>query len=74
MTRLVRVSRLETDTVAAIAGSLLGGRWGASAMPLPWRQLLHGRRSYDEPALHSDDLETMARLAIAGRSEAQHSS
>lgn len=32
----------DTDTVAAIAGSLLGARWGASAMPLRWRRLLHG--------------------------------
>jgi len=32
----------DTDTVAAIAGSLLGARWGASAVPLSWRRILHG--------------------------------
>jgi ADP-ribosylglycohydrolase len=32
----------DTDTVAAIAGGLLGARWGASAVPIRWRQLLHG--------------------------------
>lgn len=32
----------DTDTVAAIAGSLLGARWGASAVPAQWRRRLHG--------------------------------
>ena len=32
----------DTDTVAAIAGGLLGARWGASAVPLAWRRILHG--------------------------------
>jgi ADP-ribosyl-[dinitrogen reductase] hydrolase len=32
----------DTDTVAAIAGGLLGARWGASAAPLAWRRILHG--------------------------------
>jgi len=32
----------DTDTVAAIAGQLLGARWGAHAVPLAWRDLLHG--------------------------------
>jgi ADP-ribosylglycohydrolase/protein-tyrosine phosphatase len=32
----------DTDTVAAIAGSLLGAAYGASAVPLEWRVLLHG--------------------------------
>ena len=32
----------DTDTVAAIAGGLLGARWGASAVPAAWRILLHG--------------------------------
>ncbi|WP_029106751.1 ADP-ribosylglycohydrolase family protein [Mycobacterium sp. URHD0025] len=32
----------DTDTVAAIAGGLLGAAYGASAVPLDWRQLLHG--------------------------------
>lgn len=32
----------DTDTVAAIAGGLLGAAYGASAVPLDWRHLLHG--------------------------------
>ncbi|MGV0718653.1 ADP-ribosylglycohydrolase family protein [Mycolicibacterium sp. XJ662] len=32
----------DTDTVAAIAGSLLGAAYGASAVPVSWRHLLHG--------------------------------
>lgn len=32
----------DTDTVAAIAGGLLGAAYGASAVPVRWRALLHG--------------------------------
>jgi protein-tyrosine phosphatase len=32
----------DTDTVAAIAGGLLGAAYGASAVPGAWRVLLHG--------------------------------
>lgn len=32
----------DTDTVAAIAGQVLGAKWGASAVPWRWRRLLHG--------------------------------
>ncbi|STZ41797.1 ADP-ribosylation/crystallin J1 [Mycolicibacterium gilvum] len=32
----------DTDTVAAIAGGLLGAAYGASAVPVQWRELLHG--------------------------------
>ncbi|MFW6772643.1 ADP-ribosylglycohydrolase family protein [Nocardioides sp. CPCC 205120] len=32
----------DTDTVAAIAGALLGARWGAAAVPGEWADLLHG--------------------------------
>ena len=32
----------DTDTVAAIAGALLGAAYGASAVPSHWRLLLHG--------------------------------
>ena len=34
----------DTDTVAAIAGALLGARFGGSAVPTRWRRLLHGWR------------------------------
>jgi len=36
----------DTDTVAAIAGALLGARWGASAVPFRWRRMLHGWPGY----------------------------
>lgn len=32
----------DTDTVAAIAGGLLGARWGLSAIPDHWIQQIHG--------------------------------
>lgn len=32
----------DTDTVAAIAGALLGARWGASAVPDAWLVIVHG--------------------------------
>ncbi|MET8837777.1 ADP-ribosylglycohydrolase family protein [Micromonospora sp. NPDC004540] len=40
----------DTDTVAAIAGALLGARWGSSAVPLAWQRVVHGwprRRAAD---------------------------
>ncbi len=47
----------DTDTVAAIAGALLGARWGASAVPDAWRRMLHGW-----PGLRADDLGQLALL------------
>ena len=41
----------DTDTVAAIAGQLLGARYGASAVPWRWRRVLHGW-----PGLRAADL------------------
>jgi ADP-ribosylglycohydrolase len=37
----------DTDTVAAIAGALLGARYGASALPQQWRRPLHGWPGWD---------------------------
>lgn len=51
----------DTDTVAAIAGGLLGGRWGASAVPWRWRRDVHGW-----PGLDGIDLVTLAALTAAG--------
>ena len=34
----------DTDTVGAIAGGMLGARWGASAVPRAWVERLHGWR------------------------------
>ncbi|MEE2060807.1 ADP-ribosylglycohydrolase family protein [Rhodococcus artemisiae] len=36
----------DTDTTAAIAGGLLGARWGASSVPERWKQMLHGWPGY----------------------------
>lgn len=52
----------DTDTTAAIAGGLLGARWGASAVPARWRRILHGY-----PGFRADDLEGIAvRIALRG--------
>jgi ADP-ribosyl-[dinitrogen reductase] hydrolase len=50
----------DTDTVAAIAGSLAGALWGASALPAEWMPRLHGW-----PGLRADDLAALAALAVA---------
>ncbi|SDK34664.1 ADP-ribosylglycohydrolase [Nocardioides sp. YR527] len=50
----------DTDTVAAIAGGLLGARWGASAIPADWRALSHGY-----PGIPGDALATLALDAVA---------
>jgi len=36
----------DTDTVAAIAGTLLGAVWGASAVPDEWQDVMHGWPGY----------------------------
>ncbi|MGD9525541.1 MAG: ADP-ribosylglycohydrolase family protein [Pseudonocardia sp.] len=56
----------DTDTVAAIAGALLGARFGGSAVPARWRRMLHGW-----PGLRARDLVRLAVLAAGrGRSDA----
>jgi hypothetical protein len=56
----------DTDTVAAIAGSLLGSRWGATAVPVNWTQVLHGHAADRSPTLRATDLDAAARLAVNG--------
>jgi ADP-ribosyl-[dinitrogen reductase] hydrolase len=46
----------DTDTVAAIAGSLLGAAHGASALPADWLEAVHGW-----PGLRAHDLRELAR-------------
>ncbi|MFI2642835.1 ADP-ribosylglycohydrolase family protein [Streptomyces sp. NPDC018610] len=46
----------DTDTVAAIAGALLGARWGCSGIPLRWQRAVNGW-----PGLTGPDL---VRLAV----------
>jgi ADP-ribosyl-[dinitrogen reductase] hydrolase len=51
----------DTDTTAAIAGQLLGARWGASAIPSRWTRILHGW-----PGLRAQDLVQLAVLTARG--------
>ncbi len=51
----------DADTVAAIAGALLGARWGVTAIPVAWQRILHGW-----PRLRQRNLIKLA-LAVAGR-------
>jgi ADP-ribosylglycohydrolase len=51
----------DADTVAAIAGAWLGGRWGATAVPAQWSLLLHGW-----PGYRSRDLVRLAVLSASG--------
>ncbi len=55
----------DTDTVAAIAGSLLGARWGEAAIPAAWREIIHGYRIYGKPALSAADLHALVVRAVA---------
>lgn len=48
----------DTDTVAAIAGSLAGAVHGGSAVPLSWQRILHGW-----PGVRANDLVRLACLA-----------
>lgn len=51
----------DTDTVAAIAGGLLGARWGASSVPAAWRRIVHGY-----PGEQAERLVELAQLAVTG--------
>lgn len=51
----------DTDTVASIAGALLGARWGMSAIPAELRRPLHGY-----PGVNGRELERLAYLAARG--------
>ena len=52
----------DTDTVAAIAGSLLGAAYGFSAVPFEWRRRLHGW-----PGLNARDLMTLGAELAGGQ-------
>ena len=67
----VRVGH-DTDTVAAIAGGLLGARYGASAFPAEWVSAVRGWSGLrDRRVLRAADLERLGVLAAhASTSEA----
>ncbi len=52
----------DTDTVAAIAGGVIGAMEGASGVPDAWRGMVHGW-----PGLTADDLVEMAVAAVRAR-------
>jgi ADP-ribosyl-[dinitrogen reductase] hydrolase len=52
----------DTDTVAAIAGAMLGARWGCHAVPDGWRTILHGWRDQT-----GDGLVELARRTVRDR-------
>lgn len=56
--RAVRGGR-DTDTVAAIAGALVGARWGASRIPGEWLDVLHGW-----PGLDAAGVRLLAERAL----------
>lgn len=68
--RAVRVGN-DTDTVACIAGALLGARWGASAVPSEWVSIVHGWPGLTAPDLA--DLGVRALRHSAGAPEGQRS-
>jgi ADP-ribosyl-[dinitrogen reductase] hydrolase len=49
----------DTDTVAAIAGSLLGARWGATAVPAEWANSIYGW-----PNSRASDLANLASAIL----------
>lgn len=56
----------DPDTVAAIAGALLGARWGGSAVSATWRRRIHGRPMAGQPEVRSRDLVRLAVLTVRG--------
>ena len=55
----------DTDTVAAIAGALVGARCGLAALPPDWRAAVHGW-----PGMRAHDLTNLADRLIAGSAPA----
>lgn len=54
----------DTDTVAAIAGGLLGGRWGAATIPPNWCSDVHGWPTRGDRPTNEHDLVSLAGQAI----------
>jgi ADP-ribosylglycohydrolase len=60
----------DADTVAAIAGALLGARWGASAIPAQWRRSIYGWPGYRARDLVRLGIHTARRGAGKDRDDA----
>ena len=58
----------DTDTVATIAGSLLGAAYGVSSVPFEWR---HGLAGWPEQYCGIDLVRLAVRAAKRGRNDAQ---
>lgn len=56
----------DTDTVAAITGALLGARYGHSAIPSGWHEIVHGW-----PSATASDLAELARGIVARHTKAR---
>ena len=54
----------DCDTVAAIAGSLLGARWGLHAIPEEWTQLIHGTRTVGSQIVGIAELQGLVEKAV----------
>ena len=58
----------DTDTVAAVAGQLLGARWGASAVPAKWLRGVRGRGLHEDgtydPGMRARDLVRLAVMTV----------
>ena len=52
----------DTDTVAAIAGSLAGALWGLQAVPAAWRRRVHGWPGYTADDLTGLTLRAARRI------------
>lgn len=57
----------DTDTVAAIAGGLLGARWGWSAIPAHWSRRIHGYGDNRARGLITLALRTVQRDNLVGQ-------
>lgn len=54
----------DADTVAAIAGALVGAACGLSTIPKAWLKNLHGWPDSDEGAMSGDDLVALAERIL----------
>ena len=68
VTQAVRIGN-DTDTVAAITGTMLGATYGASAIPPEWIDLLHGWPGYVAEDLGRLAMTTAGPTLVVDRTE-----